>query len=60
MEALSWPRGGSHKVACVCMQERECLETYLIGILGLEEGRDVGAWANVMPVREEGPGIAGG
>ena len=44
----------------VCMQKRECLETYLIGILGLEEGRDVGAWANVMPVREEGPEIAGG
>ena len=27
---------------------------------GAGGGRDVGAWVNVLPVREEGPGIAGG
>ena len=46
---------------CVCKRER------VFGNVpdrdpaaGTGGGRDVGAWVNVMPVREEGPGIAGG
>ena len=61
MKALSWPRGGSRTVACVCILKRE-------GVFGnvpdrdpgAGGGRDVGAWTNVMPVRGEGPGIAEG
>ena len=48
-------------MACVCMQESE----KVFGNVpdrdpGAGGGRDVGSWVNVMPVREEGPGIAGG
>ena len=56
MATWGLPHGG----LCVYTQERGSIGNVPDRDPGAGGGRDVGAWANVMPVRGEGPGIAEG